>query len=130
MGVLTMGGRNTYAAGRDVPFTYRTVGVFHGVKVLEGIGGKHNLPEEAHFSPAYAKLHKDGNLQMLRFYDKDKYLLLEIGYHKEPKLTGHHEPVCHIHEYTNNFVRSPARLLTPAEIEKYGRYLTKEGRLK
>ena len=55
-----MGGRNTYAAGKDVPFTYKTAGFFHGVKVLEGIGGKHNLPEEAHSSTAYAKLFKDG----------------------------------------------------------------------
>jgi len=43
-----MGGRNTYAAGKNAPFTYKTVGFFHGIKVLEGLGGKHNLPEEAH----------------------------------------------------------------------------------
>jgi hypothetical protein len=34
-----MGGRHTYAAGRNLPFTYRTVGLFHGIKVLEGTGG-------------------------------------------------------------------------------------------
>ncbi len=33
-----MGGRHTYAAGNNVPFTYKTVGIFHGIKVLEGIG--------------------------------------------------------------------------------------------
>ena len=126
-----MGGRNTYAAGKDVPFTYRTVGIFHGIKVLEGIGGKHNLPEEAHSSLAYAKLHKDGNLQMLRFYDKDKYLVLEIGYHPEPKLTGHGRHVYHIHEYTpGNFDSRPQRLFTQADIEKYGKYLTQEGHLR
>ena len=125
-----MGGRNTYAAGKDVPFTYRTVGIFHGIKVLEGIGGKHNLPEEAHSSPAYAKLHKDGNLQMLRFYDKDKHLVLEIGYHREPKLTGHHEPVYHIHEYSReNFKDRPPRLFTAEDILKYGKYLTVKGHL-
>ena len=125
-----MGGRNTYAAGRNVPFTYKATGIFHGVKVLEGQNGLHNLPEESHSSPAYAKLFKDGNLQMLRFYDNDKYLVLEIGYHKEPKLTGHYDPVYHIHEYTRGFGRGPARLLTVDEIAKYGKYLTMKGHLK
>ncbi len=71
----TMGGRNTYAAGKNVPFVYKTVGVFHA----------------------------------------------------EPDLTGHHKPVYHIHEYGSDFSRSDPRLLTPAEIQKYGKYLTKEG---
>lgn len=126
-----MGGRSTYAAGNDVPFSYKTVGVFHGIKVLEGIGGKHNLPEESHSSPAYAKLHKDGNLQMLRFYDKDKYLTLEIGFHREPELTGHHDSVYHIHEYKrDNFTDRKPRLLTDEEVKKYGKYLTVKGHLK
>ena len=126
-----MGGRGTYAAGKaNTPFTYKTVGIFHGVKILEGIGNHHGLPEEAHTSGAYAKLHKDGNLQMLRFYDKDKYLTFEIGYHREPKLTGHWDPVYHIHTYTRDFKRSKPRLLTPAEIEKYGKFLTVKRHLK
>lgn len=126
-----MGGRGTYAAGKNAPFTYRTVGIFHGIKVLEGIGGKHNLPEESHSSEAYAKLFKDGNLQMLRFYDKNKLLVLEIGFHREPKLTGHYEPVYHIHEYGGgNFKDRTPRLLTPDEIEKYKRFFTVEGHLK
>ena len=126
-----MGGRHTYAAGNNVPFTYKTVGIFHGIKVLEGIGGKHGLPEEAHSSMAYAKLHKDGNLQMLRFYDKDKFLVLEIGYHPEPSLTGHHEHVYHIHEYKrDNFDDRPPRLFTAEDIEKFGKYLTVKGHLK
>lgn len=129
-----MGGRGTYAAGKtNTPFTYKTVGRFHGIKVLQGIegSGKHNLPEEAHTSEAYAKLFKDGNLQMLRFYDKDKYLVLEIGFHPEPDLTGHHKPVYHIHEYgRDNFTNRQPRLFTPDDIKKYGKYLTKEGCLK
>lgn len=127
-----MGGRHTYAAGKiDTPFTYKTVGTFHGIKVLEGLGGKHNLPEEAHTSEAYAKLFKDGNLQMLRFYDKDKYLVLEIGYHREPALTGHNERVYHIHEYgRDNFSIRPPRLFTAEDIKKYGKYLTQKGHLK
>lgn len=127
-----MGGRHTYAAGKmDTPFTYKTVGMFHGIKVLEGLGGKHNLPEEAHTSSAYAKLCKDGNLQMLRFYDKDKYLVLEIGFHPESSLTGHRRPVYHIHEYSrDNFDHRPPRLFTQDDIKKYGKYLTVEGHLK
>ena len=127
-----MGGRGTYAAGNmSQPFTYKTVGRFHGIKVLEGLGGKHNLPEEAHSSLAYAKLFKDGNLQMLRFYDKDKYLVMEIGYHAESTLTGHRRPVYHIHEYSRgNFNDRPPRLFTKDDIEKYGKYLTVEGHLK
>lgn len=126
-----MGGRGTYAAGRNVPFTYKTVGRFHGIKVLEGIGGKHNLPEEAHSSLAYVKLHKDGNLQMLRFYDKDKFLVLEIGYHPEPTLTGHGRHVYHIHEYIpGDFSNRPQRLFTDDDIRRFGKYLTVKGHLR
>lgn len=129
-----MGGRGTYAAGNaNTPFTYKTVGRFHGIKVLQGLdeSGKHNLPEEAHSSEAYAKLFKDGNLQMLRFYDKDKYLVLEIGFHPEPGLTGHRKHVYHIHEYgRDNFGSRPPRLFTPDDVKRYGKYLTKEGCLK
>ena len=125
-----MGGRNTYAAGKNVPFTYRTVGSFHGVKVLEGIGGKHNLPEEAHASEAYVKLNPDGSLNMIRFYDKDKYLVAEIGYHRVPQLTGHYEPTYHIHFYSRDFVRTPERLLTEDEIKRYERFFTVKGHFK
>ena len=126
-----MGGRNTYAAGKaNTPFTYKSDGFFHGIKVLKGLGGLHDLPVEAHSSEAYAKLFKDGNLQMLRFYDKEKYLVLEIAYHREPELTGHYEPVYHVHEYTHAFVRSKARFLRPDEVLKYGKYLTVEGHLR
>lgn len=126
-----MGGRGTFASGKyDTPFVYRTVGLFHGIKVLEGIGARHNLPEEAHTSLAYAKLFKDGNLQMLRFYDKDKFLRIEIGYHPEPSLTGHRKPIYHIHEYTpGNFSSRPPRRFTKEDIMHFGKYLTKQGAL-
>ncbi len=126
-----MGGRGTYAAGNNVPFTYKTVGIFHGIKVLEGVGDKHNLPEEAHTSLAYAKLYKDGNLQMLRFYDKDKFLVLEIGYHPEPNLTGHGRHVYHIHEYSrDDFKNRPQRLFTQEDVVRFGKYLTVKGHLR
>ncbi len=122
-----MGGRNTYAAGRNSPFAFKTVGVFHDVKVLQGVGGRHNLPEESHSSAAYAKLFKDGNLQMLRFYGEDRRLKLEIGFHAEPDLTGHRGFVYHVHEYGSDFSRSKPRFLTQEEIRKYGKYLTRKG---
>ena len=37
-----MGGRGTYAAGNDVPFRYKTVGVIEGVKALLS----HNFSEQ------------------------------------------------------------------------------------
>lgn len=32
-----MGGRGTYALGKNVPYTYETVGYINGVKVLQGL---------------------------------------------------------------------------------------------
>lgn len=125
-----MGGRKTFASGIQVPFRWKMVGLFQGVKVLEGTGGLHKLPEEAHSSDAYVQLFPDGNLQMLRFYDKDHFLTAEIGFHPEPQLTGHSRSVYHIHFYDRKFHRTDARLLTPVEIEKYEKYLTKKGCLK
>ena len=123
-----MGGRNTYATGKDVPFTYRTVGFFQGVKILEGIDGHlHKLPEEAHSSDAYARLFPDGNLHQLRFYDGGKHLVAEIEYHPKPELTGHHNHVYHIHFYDVGFRRSPGRLLTADEIVKYQKFFTVKG---
>ena len=68
-----MGGRGTFAAGNPVPYSYQTVDTIEGIKVLEGIAGKHGLPESAHSS----------NACEMRFYDKNRVLYLEIGYHPE-----------------------------------------------
>ena len=119
-----MGGRGTYASGNNVAYTYETVGKIEGVKVLNGIAGKHSLPEEAHSSAAYIKLKPDGTFHEMRIYDKDRYLVKEIAYHPEPNLTGgRHENVLHIHEYKrDNFGDRPARLLTKDEYRKYRKY--------
>lgn len=102
-----MGGRGTFAAGKSVPFTYKTVGFVDGVKVLEGIGGKHGLPESAHSSYAYIKLKPDGTFHEMRFYDKNHVLYLEIGYHPEKSLTGNtHTNVLHYHTYDPSFSKS------------------------
>ena len=86
-----MGGRGTYAAGNNVPYTYETVGYVDDAKVLFGKPGTglHDLPVEAHSSNVYVKLHKDGTLNMMRVYDNEHYLTAEIAYHPEPDLRQH-----------------------------------------
>ncbi len=122
-----MGGRGTFAAGNNVAFIYKTVGYIEGVKVLEGMGKKHDLPVEAHSSSAYIKLYPDGNFQMIRFYDSDHYLTTEIAYHPEKDLDISRKPILHIHEYKrDNFKDRPKRLLTKDEYEKYKKYFKKE----
>ena len=121
-----MGGRGTFAAGNPVDYTYETVGFIEDVKILQGINGKHSLPEEAHSSEAYIKLKPDGTFHEMRIYDKDHYLVKEIAYHPEPKLNGGNksENVLHIHEYKrDNFKDRPPRLMTVEEIKKYKKHL-------
>lgn len=81
-----MGGRGTYADGRNVRYTYKTSGEINGVKVLTGLNGKHSLPEESHSSWAYIKLNPDGVFRMMRIYDKEHKLRYELAYHREGKI--------------------------------------------
>jgi hypothetical protein len=121
-----MGGRGTFAAGKNIPYVYQTVDNIEGVKVLEGINGKHGLPEEAHSSNAYIKLKPDGTFHEMRIYDEEHYLVKEIAYHPEPMLNSGNrsENVLHIHEYKrDNFKDRTPRLMTDMEIEKYKKYL-------
>lgn len=118
-----MGGRGTYAVGNNVGYTYETVGKIEDVKVLRGLGKKHDLPAESHSSSAYIKLHPDSNLSMLRIYDSDHYLTMEIAYHPERKLTGTADSVLHVHYYDRNFNRTKADYLDRATFEKYKKYL-------
>ncbi len=121
-----MGGRGTYATGNNVAYTYETVGKIEGVKVLQGIKGKHSLPEESHNSLAYIKLKSDGTFHEMRIYDKNHYLVKEIAYHPEPSLNNGNrsENVLHIHEYKrDNFKDRKPRLLKPEEIKLYKKYL-------
>lgn len=120
-----MGGRGTFAAGTEVAYTYQTVGIIEGVKVLQGLNGKHGLPEEAHSGMAYIKLKPDGTFHEMRIYDKDHYLVMEIAYHPEPKLNNGNrtENILHVHEYQkDNFKHRHARLLTEEEMKKYKKY--------
>lgn len=126
-----MGGRGTFAAGNSVPYSYKTVGFIEGVKVLEGINGKHALPESAHSSDAYIKLKPDGTFHEMRIYNKNHTFSIEIAYHPEKSLTGdNHTPVLHYHAYDERFSqnkigafgRTNARLLTEEMKQKYGKY--------
>ena len=119
-----MGGRGSFASGKSVAYTYKTVGKIEGVKILIGKDGQANgLPAESHSSNAYIQLHPDGKFKMYREYDKDHYLVKEIGYHPEPDLTGNRAPTLHIHEYKrDNFSERKPRLLTNQEYEKYKKY--------
>lgn len=115
-----MGGRGTFASGKTVAYSYETVGEIDGVKILHGIGQIRGLPVESHSSNAYIQLHPDGTFKMYREFDKDHYLVREIAYHPECKLSGHSRPVLHIHEYQrDNFQNRDPRLLTKQEYEKY-----------
>lgn len=69
------------------------------------------------------KLKPDGTFHEMRIYDKDHYLVREIAYHPEPKLTGNHSPVLHIHYYNHDFNRTNAKYLNRATFEKYKKYL-------
>lgn len=126
-----MGGRGTFAAGKNVDYVYKTVDKIEGVKVLKGINGEHSLPETAHSSSAYIKLDRNGNFREMRLYDKNHCLYMEIAYHKEDSLTGNNQvPILHYHTYDSNFsmskdapfYRSDAMILPNDLKEKYKKY--------
>lgn len=119
-----MGGRGTFAIGNPVPYSYETVGKIDDVKIIQGLGDKHDLPVEAHSSNAYIQLYPDGNFKMLRLFDSEHYLVKEIGYHPESQLDKSRKPILHIHEYPvhDNFSKRTTRLMTEEEYEKYKQY--------
>ena len=118
-----MGGRGTFASGNSVAYRYETVGNRHGIKVLRGTGNLHDLPVEAHSSKAYIKLHPDGSFSMMRFYDKNRYLVKEIAYHPEKYLDKSRKPILHVHEYEpGNLNNRRKRLLTIREYEENKKY--------
>lgn len=120
-----MGGRGTYAVGNNISYTYKTVGKIEDVKVLQGLNGKHGLPEESHLSSAYIKLKPDGTFHEMRIYDENHYLVKEIAYHPEPQLNNGNrkENVLHIHEYQkDNFMERKPRLLSSDEFKMYKKY--------
>lgn len=119
-----MGGRGTFAIGNNVDFTYKTVDIIEGVKVLIGTGQAHNLPEETHSSKAYLKLDNNGNFVRYREYKPDKTSYFDIDYHPEKAITGNvSERVFHIHFYSSEGMRDKVgRRLTAEEFEKFKKY--------
>lgn len=126
-----MGGRGSFASGRDVKKTYKTVSKIGKAKVLVGIGKEHSLPVESHSANAmYIKLKPDGTFHELRVFDEDKYLKFEIAYHPEPKINNgdRNTPILHIHKLKNrnDFTEKSrtTRKLTKMEFEKFKKYFT------
>ena len=121
-----MGGRGSFAAGKNVEFVYETAGMINVVKVLQGKGNLHHLPEEAHSSRAYIRLNPDGTFHEMRIYGKDHYLIKEIAYHPEPNLNNgdRHKKVLHVHEYSEHdrFDLRTTRLITKKEYTEYKKF--------
>ncbi|MDO4459314.1 MAG: hypothetical protein Q4C42_04385 [Clostridia bacterium] len=107
-----MGGRGTFAAGNTVAYTYEVDtsfspdGKYMGIKVLKGTEAsmKHGLPESSHSSMAYLKMNPDGSFNMMRIYDNNHNLRLEIAYHVETSLG--HGKILHYHTYDKAFSQS------------------------
>lgn len=119
-----MGGRGTFASGNNVDYTYETVGMIEGVKVLEKIDKKasRGLPEESHSSMAY--ILKDGNnkFKQMRFYNADHTAKFDLDYHYEPQLGDRKSPILHIHEYKNGVRAKVGRLLTVTEYNEFKKF--------
>ena len=96
----------------------------NNVKILNGIGYKHSLPDFSHSSNAiYAKIRENGSLQEIRFYDSQGWPIIEIAYHPEPNIYfGSRDCVVHCHFY-DGLARSKAQRITHELKEKYSMYL-------
>lgn len=92
-----MGGRGTFAAGKQVPYKYETVGKINNIKIIRPIDKTKSLklPEESHSSTGYVLYDKEGVFHQYREYNAKHEVVLEIGYHHEKSL-GHGD-VLHVH---------------------------------
>ena len=123
-----MSSRGSFAKNMHITCNeYETIKILDsGVKILKGIGKNHTLPDYSHSPNAiYAKLHKSGDLQELRFYDDNCELIFEIGYHREGILSKESN-VLHFH-IINKLNRSPAQQIDTNIKEKYKVYLKEFG---
>lgn len=111
-----MGGRGTYAIGNNVGYTYRTIDIINGIKVLQGLGGKHGLPEEAHSSSSYISLYNDGSVKQIRVYNKDHTAFVDIEYSRHQGRKS-----LHAHDYIGG-ERQKARNLSDKELTMYNKY--------
>lgn len=106
-----MGGRGTFAAGNPVEYTYETVGMIDGIKILEPIDKTKalKLPEESHKSSGYVLYDKDGVFHQYREYNDNHEVVLEIGYHYERSLGK--GDILHIHIYQAPGVENHAKAI-------------------
>jgi len=113
-----MGGRGTYAVGRNVAYSFKTVGKIAGVKILEKMNklDSKNLPEEAHKSKAYILLDGNGVFRKYREYNKDHIVQFEIEY-------GTHgaKKFLHYHPYING-ERQRAEEISLSMVKKYKKF--------
>lgn len=96
-----MGGRGSFSTGRETEYTYKTVDIVDGVKVLQPAKEKmsYKLPEESHSSGAYLLYSKrDGAFIQYREYNENHEVVLEVGYHNEPGMGE--GKVLHVHKFT------------------------------
>ncbi len=121
-----MGGRGTFAAGINVPYTYKTVDKIKGVKIIQPTDSSKSfsMPEEAHSSTAYILLDKTGVFRQLRKYNSGHEPIFEIGYHFESSLSKNGKPVLHVHEFSAPGIehRKKSRPIRPDELKKYRKY--------
>lgn len=102
----------------------------YDAKVLIGATKQqHGLPDYSH-SPnsKYIKENQDGSFREMRIYDSSGFLVLEIGYHVEPNLTGNrHDKVLHFHTFDSDLKRTLGGRVSSTEnddvYEKYRKYL-------
>lgn len=94
-----MGGRGTFAAGKQVSYNYETVGEIDGVKVIRPIDRTRSLklPEESHSSVGYVLYDRNGVFHQYREYNANHEVVLEIGYHREKSLGQGNVLHVHIH---------------------------------
>ena len=100
---LNMGGRGTFAAGKNVAYQYETVGNIEGVKVLRS------------------------DVKQFRKFRNDHTPEFDIDYQHEPNI-GKVGKSYHIHYYGSQYKngRSGAIPISEKELSKYKKYFNKD----
>lgn len=119
-----MGGRGTFAAGKQVAYTYETVDYVDGIKVLLPKDTKASIsfPERSNTpGTSYLSYRKDGTFDQLRVFGDDRIPTLDIDYGKHRGKKS-----MHVHYYKDG-VRGSGNdvvVLHPGDAlyERYKRY--------